>query len=78
MTRRPVGTLAMLVFDVSGMKGLDCAKKVQEAISAQDPDATVVVSQNAGRVSADTRLSADEAVAAIRDAGYGASFAFAA
>lgn len=66
----------MLVLDVSGMKGLDCAKKVQEAISAKDPDATVVVSQNAGRVSADTRLSPEEAVEAVKGAGYGAVFAF--
>ena len=66
----------MLVLDVSGMKGLDCAKKVQEAISAKDPDATVVVSQNAGRVSMDTKLSADEAVEAVTGAGYRAIFAF--
>ena len=66
----------MLVLDVSGMKGLDCAKKVQEAISAKDPDATVVVSQNAGRVSADTTLAPEEAVAAVNAAGYRAVFAF--
>lgn len=67
----------MLVLDVSGMKGLDCAKKVQEAISAKDPGATVVVSQNAGRVSIDTSLiTADEAVEAVKGAGYGAMFAF--
>ncbi|PZQ16102.1 MAG: heavy metal transporter [Ancylobacter novellus] len=66
----------MIVLDVSGMKGEACAKKVQEAVSARDPAATVVVSQNAGRLSADTTLSPDEAVEAVRSAGYGAVFAF--
>jgi len=68
----------MLVLDVSGMKGEACAKTVQEALSARDPDAVVVVSQNAGRVSLDTRLTAEEAVEAITGAGYGATFAFSA
>lgn len=68
----------MLVLDVSGMKGLDCAKKVQEAISARDPEATVVVSQNAGRVSIDSGISAEDAVAAVESAGYRAAFAFSA
>lgn len=66
----------MLVLDVSGMKGEACARKVQEALSAADPEATVVVSQNAGRVSLDTSLTADQAVETVKSAGYGAVFAF--
>lgn len=69
--------MSMFVLDVSGMTGEPCARAVQEAISARDPDAVVVVMRVAGRVSLHTRLSPDEAMAVVRDAGYGASFAFA-
>ncbi|WP_020186432.1 cation transporter [Methylopila sp. 73B] len=65
----------MIVLDVSGMTCDGCSKSVQSALSARDPDAVVVVNRMAGRVSADTTLSAEEAIAAIEAAGYDAQLA---
>lgn len=65
----------MIVLDVAGMTCDGCSKSVQTAISARDPDAVVVVNRVAGRVSADTSLTAEEAVAAIEAAGYDAQVA---
>ncbi|GLK78769.1 heavy-metal-associated domain-containing protein [Methylopila turkensis] len=63
----------MIVLDVEGMTCDGCSKAVQNAIAARDADAVVVVNRIAGRVSADTKLSAEEAAAAVRDAGYDAA-----
>lgn len=65
----------MIVLDVAGMTCQGCEKAVQGAISSEDPDAVVVINRPAGRVSADTVLSAEQAIAALAAAGYDASLA---
>jgi copper chaperone CopZ len=68
----------VIVLDVTGMKSDACCERIQQAISARDADAVVVIMRAAGRVSLDARLTSDQAVETIRAAGYGATLAFAA
>lgn len=63
----------MIVLDVAGMTCQGCEKAVQRAIVSQDPAAVVRIDRGAGRVSADTVLSVEQAVAAVEAAGYDAS-----
>jgi copper chaperone CopZ len=65
----------MLTLNVTGMTCEGCVKSVRRAILAQDPDAVVTVERETGRVSAKTRLSQDEAIRAVADAGYEAQAA---
>lgn len=60
----------MVAIDVVGMVCGGCESAVRRAIEARDPEATVTVFRERGRVEAQTRLTAQEAAAAIADAGY--------
>lgn len=65
----------MILLDVAGMTCEGCEKAVRRAIASEDPAAVIVVDRAAGRVSAETALSPDQAVAAVEAAGYDASAA---
>jgi copper chaperone len=62
----------MIALDVSGMVCGGCEKAVERALLARDPSAKVSVARDRGRVEAETRLSVEEAAAAVAAAGYGA------
>lgn len=65
-----------IVFDVLGMRSDDCCRRIQEAISAKDPDAVVVAMRGAGRLSIDSTLEPEDLAATVKQAGYAAAFAF--
>ncbi|CAI2794971.1 MULTISPECIES: heavy-metal-associated domain-containing protein [Pseudomonas] len=65
----------MQVFSVEGMTCGHCVRAVTQAVQSQDPAASVKVDLAAKEVGVDSRLSAEQVIAAITEEGYSAKLA---
>jgi len=65
----------MQVFSVEGMTCGHCVRAVTQAVQSQDPAASVNVDLAAKEVGVDSRLSAEQVIAAITEEGYSAKLA---
>lgn len=65
----------MQVFSVEGMTCGHCVRAVIQAVQSQDPAASVKVDLAAKEVGVDSRLSAEQVIAAITEEGYSAKLA---
>ncbi len=62
-----------MLFDVPAARNEACARSIMTAVQMHDPSATVEVFTDDRRVRVEGRLSKEEAIAAIRAAGFGAA-----
>lgn len=65
----------MQVLSVEGMTCGHCVRAVTQAVQSQDPAASVKVDLAAKEVGVDSRLSAEQVIAAITEEGYSAKLA---
>ncbi|NWA46179.1 heavy-metal-associated domain-containing protein [Pseudomonas reactans] len=65
----------MQVFSVEGMTCGHCVRAVTQAVQSQDPAASVKVDLAAKEVGVESRLSAEQVIAAITEEGYSAKLA---
>lgn len=65
----------MVELHVTGMTCDGCARAVERVIKSQDPNASVAINLDTGRVEAKTTAPAAALVEAIEAAGYGAKAA---